>query len=179
MKTRHLLPLLLAPLAAFAADSGFKSIFNGKDLTGWNGDPRLWAVKDGVIHGETTAENPAKGNTFLIWNEDTLKNFDLRLSFRCSASNNSGIQYRSKLVDADKFVVGGYQADFEAGKTPAPGSATGRQGSAPEGGPTTLTDPSLYDGSKARPMRFAISSRRTSHDGCATSSAKRAVGSMG
>jgi len=42
--------------------------------------------------------------------------------------------------------------DFAAGRTPAPGSATGRQGAAPEGGASTLTDPSLYDGSLAKPM---------------------------
>ena len=43
-------------------ESGLKSIFNGKDLTGWDGDPELWSVKDGVIHGETTAEKKANGN---------------------------------------------------------------------------------------------------------------------
>jgi NADH-quinone oxidoreductase subunit E len=42
--------------------------------------------------------------------------------------------------------------DFAAGKAPKPGSAIRRQGSAPEGGPTTLTDPTLYDGSLAKPM---------------------------
>ena len=42
--------------------------------------------------------------------------------------------------------------DFAAGKAPKPGSAVGRQGAAPEGGPTTLTDPTLYDGSLAKPM---------------------------
>ncbi|MEH6677035.1 NADH-quinone oxidoreductase subunit NuoE [Phenylobacterium sp.] len=42
--------------------------------------------------------------------------------------------------------------DFAAGKAPAPGSATKRQGSAPEGGPLTLSDPALYDGSAAKPM---------------------------
>jgi len=39
---------------------------------------------------------------------------------------------------------------FATGKPPAPGSAIGRQGSAPEGGALTLTDPSLFDGSKAK-----------------------------
>ena len=67
-------------------------LFNGKDLTGWDGDPRLWGVKDGVLRGETTKENPAKGNTFLIWKDGTVKDFDLRLSFRMNAANNSGIQ---------------------------------------------------------------------------------------
>lgn len=91
-------------------------IFNGKDLTGWDGDPRLWSVKEGVIHGETTAENAAKGNTFLIWKDGVLKDFELRLSFRCNATNNSGIQYRSARFDtenaANKWRVKGYQHEI-------------------------------------------------------------------
>jgi NADH-quinone oxidoreductase subunit E len=41
---------------------------------------------------------------------------------------------------------------FGRGEAPAPGSAIGRQGCAPVGGPLTLTDPALYDGSRARPL---------------------------
>src|SRR5262245_44046225 len=67
--------------------AGMISLFNGKDLSGWDGDPRLWSVKDGAIRGETTAENPAKGNTFIIWKGGMIKDFELRLSFRCNASN--------------------------------------------------------------------------------------------
>lgn len=93
-----------------------RSIFNGKDLTGWDGDPRLWSVKDGVIHGETTAENRANGNTFIIWKDGVTKDFELRLSFRCNATNNSGIQYRSKHITAgkvrNKWVVRGYQHEI-------------------------------------------------------------------
>ena len=63
-------------------------IFNGKNLDGWSGDSRLWSVRDGVIHGETTPAEKANGNTFLIWQGGTLKDFELRLSFRCTASNN-------------------------------------------------------------------------------------------
>ena len=44
--------------------------------------------------------------------------------------------------------------DFAAGKKPKPGSAIGRQGSAPEGGPIALTDPKLYDGSLARKIKI-------------------------
>jgi hypothetical protein len=97
---------------------GMMVIFNGKDLTGWDGDPRLWSVRDGVIHGETTAEKSAKGNTFLIWEGGNLQDFELRLSFRCTASNNSGIQYRSMRVPAgkrgggNKWVVKGYQHEI-------------------------------------------------------------------
>ena len=92
-----------------------KVIFNGKDLAGWDGDPRLWSVREGVIHGETTAENPAKGNTFIIWQDGTTKDFELRLSFRCSATNNSGIQYRSKHITekvGNKWVARGYQHEI-------------------------------------------------------------------
>ena len=94
-----------------------KAIFNGKDLDGWDGDPSMWSVVDGVIHGETTPENRAKGNTFLIWKGGDVKDFELRLSFRCSATNNSGIQYRSKRITEGKratnaWVVGGYQHEI-------------------------------------------------------------------
>lgn len=108
-------------LMAVAADAppepaGMKSIFNGKDLTGWDGDPRLWSVKDGVIHGETTPENSTSGNTFLIWQGGRTKDFELRLSFRCNATNNSGIQYRSKHITEgkvrNKWVVRGYQHEL-------------------------------------------------------------------
>jgi hypothetical protein len=98
------------------SESEMKRIFNGKDLTGWDGDPRLWSVKDGVIHGETTPEAKANGNTFLIWKGGRTKNFELRLSFRCNATNNSGIQYRSTRMAEGKarnnWVVKGYQHEI-------------------------------------------------------------------
>ena len=81
-----------SPQEAPAEKKGMQRIFNGKDLTGWDGDTRLWSVKDGAIHGETTAEVKANGNTFIIWKGGVLKDFELRLSFRCNATNNSGIQ---------------------------------------------------------------------------------------
>ncbi|MEC8554824.1 MAG: DUF1080 domain-containing protein [Planctomycetota bacterium] len=107
----------LTALPAFAqlpAETGMRSIFNGKNLDGWDGDPRLWSVADGVIHGETTAEKKAKGNTFLIWKDGKTKDFELRLSFRCTNENNSGIQYRSKHIDkaSNKWVVRGYQHEI-------------------------------------------------------------------
>ena len=113
--------LSLIGLAAETED-GFKSIFNGKDLTGWDGNPKLWSVKDGAIVGQTTAENPIKVNTFLIWTNGTTADFELRCSFRITSQNdkgfaNSGIQYRSKVLDTTNWVVGGYQADMEAGPT--------------------------------------------------------------
>jgi hypothetical protein len=115
--TRHAATLLLTASlgTVWAAD---KNLFNGRDLTGWSGNPELWSVRDGVITGVTTAENPLKHNTFLVWSNGTLENFELRLSYRIVAGN-SGIQYRSEVLSQGAFgpIVGGYQADFEAGKT--------------------------------------------------------------
>jgi hypothetical protein len=84
------------------------SLFNGKDLTGWDGDLRLWKAVDGAIRGETTAENPAKYNTFCIWRGGKLKDFELKIKFRIQ-NGNSGIQYRSK--EFEKWRISGYQAE--------------------------------------------------------------------
>ncbi len=91
-------------------EEGFVSLFNGTDLEGWDGNPDLWSVKDGVIHGETTPEKPTKGNTFLIWRGGEPKNFVLKIEFRIE-NGNSGIQYRSREVA--KWVISGYQAEVE------------------------------------------------------------------
>jgi len=100
--------------------SGFQKIFNGTNLAGWEGHPTLWSVRDGAITGETTPENPATNNTFLIWTNGVVGDFELRCAFRISPHNqqgfaNSGIQYRSRVFNPSYWVVGGYQADMEAG----------------------------------------------------------------
>jgi hypothetical protein len=113
---------LIGQASAQDVESGFQSIFNGTDLTGWDGNRDLWFVKDGAIFGQTTKEHPAKMNTFLIWTNGTTGDFELRAQFKIAANNdvgfaNSGIQYRSKILDPANWVVGGYQADMEAGPT--------------------------------------------------------------
>jgi hypothetical protein len=123
----------LALAAVFAvqtarADEG-KALFNGKDLTGWKGFTELWSVKDGCITGQTQADpsNPnkstLKGNTFLVWDGE-VSDFELTYKYKIvdkdgagAGFGNSGVQYRSKVVDEEGFVVAGYQADFEIGKT--------------------------------------------------------------
>lgn len=111
----------LAKAVAFevapAETADMRPLFNGKDLTGWDGDPRLWSVRDGAIRGETTPEAPAKGNTFLIWEAGVTGDFELRLSFRCNVSNNSGVQYRSQRIEAkpdeaNRWRVRGYQHEI-------------------------------------------------------------------
>ncbi|HIG80080.1 MAG TPA: DUF1080 domain-containing protein [Verrucomicrobiales bacterium] len=101
---------------AIAEEKGFEKIFDGKTLKGWDGNPKFWSVKDGAITGQTTKDNPTKGNTFIIWKAGTTKNFILELEYKITAGN-SGIQYRSfkKGGENDGWRIGGYQADFEAG----------------------------------------------------------------
>jgi type 1 glutamine amidotransferase len=95
-------------------ESGFKPIFNGQNLDGWDGNPKFWSVVDGAIQGQTTKDNPTKGNTFLIWRQGPVDDFVLRLSYKI-VGGNSGVQYRSREVD--KWVVAGYQADIDSADT--------------------------------------------------------------
>lgn len=121
MKARTTLALLAAlALPAFAEDI---SIFNGTDLTGWEGNKDLWSVKDGTITGITPPDpaDPTKGiikhNTFLVWKGGTVGDFELTFQYRIE-KGNSGVQYRSKELTPGAFgpVISGYQADFEAGE---------------------------------------------------------------
>jgi hypothetical protein len=102
-----------------APATAWRELFNGRDLDGWNGDERMWSVRDGVIHGETTPEVKAAGNTFLIRKDLVLRDFELKLSFRVSSINNSGIQYRSRHITegktANAWVVRGYQHEVRNG----------------------------------------------------------------
>lgn len=94
-------------------DKGFVSIFDGKTLTGWDGDPKFWRVENGTIIGESTPEKVVAVNTFLIWRAGTVKDFELKAEFRLNGGN-SGIQYRSKnMTEVGPWVVGGYQADMD------------------------------------------------------------------
>jgi type 1 glutamine amidotransferase len=109
---------LHAPRALADDDAGFKPLFDEKTLESWDGDPKFWSVAGGAITGQTTRENPTRGNTFIIWRGGELDDFVLRLDYRITGGN-SGIQYRSFENEKEwgKWVVGGYQADFEAGDT--------------------------------------------------------------
>lgn len=121
MKLRFLLPAFAAlSLSAAAADP--VEIFNGKDLTGWEGNKDLWSVQDGAITGITPPDpaNPEKGiikhNTFLVWKGGSVSDFELTFKYRIE-KGNSGVQYRSKELEPGDFgpILTGYQADFEAG----------------------------------------------------------------
>ena len=120
-----LLPILSVLVAASVfAQAGERSLFNGKDLSGWKGQPEFWSVEDGALTGKTTPEAKVKENTFLIWQDGEVGDFELTFKYKivdasgeAKGFGNSGVQYRSKVVKPEYSVVAGYQADFEVGKT--------------------------------------------------------------
>lgn len=94
---------------------GFKAIFNGRDLTGWEGSPQYWKAADGCLTG--TVDGTLKYNRFIIWRGGTLKNFELRAQVKVSPGGNSGINYRStSRPDLGEWVVTGYQCDVVANR---------------------------------------------------------------
>ena len=121
--TSLLTKLVLATLAVTAASPAaspagkFVPIFDGVSLKGWDGNPKLWTVEDGAIVGRTTAEDPIPHNSFLVWRQGVVDNFELKLDFMIEGGN-SGIQYRAfeKPREWGPHVLGGLQADFEAGE---------------------------------------------------------------
>jgi hypothetical protein len=91
----------------------FKKIFDGVSLKGWIGDTTYWKAQNNTIVGETTAENPLKANTFLIYDREQPGDFELKAEFRISSPGNSGVQYRSELVPGFQYALKGYQADID------------------------------------------------------------------
>ncbi|HVY93890.1 MAG TPA: DUF1080 domain-containing protein [Bryobacteraceae bacterium] len=76
------------------AETGFQSIFDGKSLSGWDGDPAFWRVENGEIIGETKADHQPAQNTFLIWRGGKPGDFEIRLEYKLTgAQANSGLQY--------------------------------------------------------------------------------------
>jgi hypothetical protein len=108
-------PILVLLLIATFTVAKEKELFNGKDLTGWEGDSHVWSVEDGAIVGKTK-DVPLKNNTFLIWKGGKVGDFKLTLEFKLEGGN-SGIQYRSKVIDPKQWIVGGYQADMDGANT--------------------------------------------------------------
>jgi hypothetical protein len=99
-------------------EPGFKSIFDGKTLSGWEGDPKYWRVADGAMTGEITPDTVIKSNTFIIWRGGTPANFELKVEYRITSGGNSGINYRSvvvpdKVTPDNKFAMRGYQCDID------------------------------------------------------------------
>jgi hypothetical protein len=96
---------------------GFINLFNGKDLTGWEGLEGYWSVKDGVIDGSETKDKSKQ--TFLVLSASKVEpkkfgNFEMHFKYKfVTPTGNSGLQFRSKIIDEKTYRVGGYQADFD------------------------------------------------------------------
>jgi hypothetical protein len=112
MHCRLISSVLLLSVIAAPSWAQERNLFNGKDLTGWEGNPESWSVQDGCITGVTKDDAPLPYNQFLIWRGGKVKNFELRAKVR-QTGNNSGIQYRSKeLKEVGPWSIGGYQCDI-------------------------------------------------------------------
>jgi hypothetical protein len=94
------------------AEPGFVPMFNGRDLTGWEGAPGWWHVRDGAIVAESTPGKPSDRTHYLYWKGGKPASFDMRCLYRITgAGANSGIQFRSEVrPDWDTW---GYQADID------------------------------------------------------------------
>jgi hypothetical protein len=102
----------LADLVKPLQEAGFKPIFDGKSLDGWDGDANFWRVEDGAIVGQTATDKQPKQNTFLIWRGGSPADFELKMDYKLTGFN-SGIQYRSIELPDIKYAMKGYQADMD------------------------------------------------------------------
>jgi choline-sulfatase len=92
---------------------GMVTLFNGRDLTGWEGDPQYWSVQDDALTGVT--DGTLKMNRFITWTGGKVRNFDLRVMVKVTPGGNSGLQYRSvKAPDFGPDILKGYQCDVVA-----------------------------------------------------------------
>ena len=109
------------PSALSSDEPGFEPIFDGKTLTGWEGNQKYWRVEGGTLVGEITPETVIKSNTFVIWRGGRPRDFELKLDYRITAGGNSGINYRSAVVPDpvtpdNTFAMKGYQCDIDGKK---------------------------------------------------------------
>ena len=99
-------------------EPGFRSIFDGKSLAGWEGDPKYWRASDGIMTGEITPETRIRSNTFIIWRGGEPEDFELKVDYRITGGGNSGVNYRSIVVPdtvtpENRFAMRGYQCDID------------------------------------------------------------------
>lgn len=107
---------MAAPIAntgSGADKDGFRPLFDGKTLKGWEGDTAIWKMQDGIVVGQAVAPLTLKANTFLIYKGSKPGDFELLTEYRISKGGNSGIQYRSTRVDGVPYGLKGYQADID------------------------------------------------------------------
>ncbi|MBI5775466.1 MAG: DUF1080 domain-containing protein [Verrucomicrobia bacterium] len=125
-------PANLVAATAPVPDAGWISLFDGRTLTGWDGDPRYWSVKEGAICGDLPAGIAVDDTTYLIWRGGTVADFELRLLVYFERGK-SGVYYRA--TDRGGWKVAGYEFNFLNPRT---------------GGLAMVSD----EGGKARNLRY-------------------------
>lgn len=94
--------------------SDFTPLFDGKTLTGWRGDAPYWSVRDGAILGQITEQTRITANRFLIYEGQIPADFEFVAEYRVSPRGNSGVNYRSEVVEGVDFhALRGYQCDID------------------------------------------------------------------
>ena len=104
--------------------TGFTQIFDGKSFSGWDADPTIWRIENGLMIGETLEGKP-KGNNYVVYKGQKTRDFDLKLQMKIEKGGGGGIQYRSQTGQPWtreqpknqppydlKFMMTGPQADF-------------------------------------------------------------------
>ena len=111
--------VLVAAITNGAAQAPQKatSLFDGKTLSGWEGDTaKTWRVEDGAIAGGSLSEAVPR-NEFLCTTR-SYSNFILRLKFKLTGTEgfvNGGVQFRSQRTATPPNEMTGYQADLGEG----------------------------------------------------------------
>jgi hypothetical protein len=117
--------------------TGYTDMFDGKTLTGWDGNSDIWKVVDGAIVGDRpappdgAAPAPFRG-TFLVWQGGEPADFELKLEIKLEGPTaDSGIQFRSSIAPLgagragapppdpreSKWNLAGLQFDFNLNST--------------------------------------------------------------
>jgi hypothetical protein len=105
--------LLTVSAMARADEAGFTPLFDGKSLTGWEGNLDMFRVVDGAIVGGSLDERIGR-NEFLC-TTDEFGDFELKLKFKLVGKGaNAGVQLRSRRIP-NHHEVRGYQADLGDG----------------------------------------------------------------
>lgn len=112
-----LLPVMFGqcqnPESEMDREPAFHRILTGNTLENWEGNPEYWRFEDGILIGEITPQNILLENSFFIWKEEKVRDFELKVEYRISSDGNSGINYRSEKVEDTEYVLRGYQADID------------------------------------------------------------------
>jgi len=130
----------------FADTAGWKSMFDGQSLKGWDGNMDIWHVENGAIVAESTCEKPT-GTVYLIWQGGEPGDFELKAELKGEGAGvNSGIQYRSFIQQPQARGGGGGGAGLGPGAGPfggagGRGAGRGPAGPCPSGQPRGTANP--------------------------------------